>query len=62
MLCICVREHEGPLIEHVKGGYPRSNYGYQESVFVCNVIVVSLKEFLIEVEKQMAHTHYTTIG
>lgn len=57
-----MHEYEGPLIEDVKGGYPRSNYGYRESVFVCNVIVVSLKEFLIEVEKQMARTHYTTTG
>lgn len=32
------------------------------SVDVCNVIVVSLKEFLIEMQRQMAHIHYAMIG
>lgn len=33
----------------------------RESVHECNVIVVSLKEFLIEVRRQMAHIHYRMI-
>lgn len=32
------------------------------SVYTCNVIVVSLKEFLIEVQRQMACIHYSMMG
>lgn len=61
----CVRESAGlrVTIEDVKGGCQQLEVmGDSVSVDVCNVILISLKESLIEVTRQMAHIHYSMMA